>query len=61
MNNDELVGGLIKGGYLKTPTLIDAFRSVDRKLFVTEENKAEAYNNVPLPIGFDQTISSLSR
>lgn len=57
MTREGLVDELIKGGYLKTSTLIDAFRYVDRKLFVPEEHKAEAYENKPLPIGFDQTIS----
>jgi protein-L-isoaspartate(D-aspartate) O-methyltransferase len=57
MTLDELVDELVKGGYLKTPTLIDAFKSVDRKLFVPAEHKDEAYENKPLPIGFDQTIS----
>ena len=55
--NDELVDELIGGGYLKTPTLIEAFREVNRADFVPEELKDDAYMNVPLPIGFDQTIS----
>ena len=55
--NDELVDELIGGGYLKTPTLIDAFREVNRADFVPEKLKDDAYMNVPLPIGFDQTIS----
>ena len=55
--NDELVDELIGGGYLKTPTLIEAFREVNRADFVPEELKEDAYMNVPLPIGFDQTIS----
>jgi len=55
--NDELVDELIKGGYLKTPTFIEAFREVNRADFVPEGLKEDAYANVPLPIGFDQTIS----
>ena len=55
--NDELIDELIGGGYLKTPTLIEAFREVNRADFVPEELKEDAYMNVPLPIGFDQTIS----
>ncbi len=55
--NDELVDELTKGGYLKTPTLIEAFREVNRADFVPEGLKKDAYMNVPLPIGFDQTIS----
>lgn len=55
--NDELIDELVRGGYLKTPTLIEAFREVNRADFVPEELKEDAYENVPLPIGFDQTIS----
>lgn len=55
--NDELIDELVRGGYLKTPTFIEAFREVNRADFVPEELKEDAYENVPLPIGFDQTIS----
>lgn len=55
--NDELIEDLIRGGYLKTPTLIEAFREVDRARFVPEDLKEESYINAPLPIGSDQTIS----
>lgn len=55
--NEELVDELIKGGYLKNPTLIEAFREVNRVDFVPKGLKKEAYINAPLPIGFDQTIS----
>lgn len=48
---------LISSGYLKTPEIIDAFQKIDRKDFVSEEYKEEAYINAPLPIGFGQTIS----
>jgi protein-L-isoaspartate(D-aspartate) O-methyltransferase len=53
----ELVRDLIKTGYLKTPIIIEAFQKIDRKNFVPEESKSEAYLNVPLPIGYGQTIS----
>lgn len=53
----ELVNELIRGGYLKTPTIIEAFKNIDRADFVLEEYKKEAYGNYPLPIGFGQTIS----
>ena len=55
--NDELVDELVRGGYLKTPTFIEAFREVNRADFVPEGLEEDAYMNVPLPIGFDQTIS----
>ncbi|PJC65501.1 MAG: protein-L-isoaspartate O-methyltransferase [Candidatus Colwellbacteria bacterium CG_4_9_14_0_2_um_filter_50_12] len=57
MSSAELVDELISGGYLKTPALIEAFKAVDRVAFVPAEFKSEAYENRPLPIGFNQTIS----
>ncbi len=53
----QLVKDLISSGYLKTPAIIDAFQKIDRKDFVSEEYKDEAYVNAPLPIGHGQTIS----
>lgn len=59
MNSDyeSLLDSLLKDGYLKTPSLIDAFRQIDRADFVLDEYKAEAYVNAPLSIGHSQTIS----
>jgi protein-L-isoaspartate(D-aspartate) O-methyltransferase len=57
MSQSELVNELVKGGYLKTPAVIEAFNDVDRALFVPAEFKDQAYENQPLPIGFGQTIS----
>lgn len=56
-SNPELIEELIDLGYLKTPALIDAFKAIDRKDFVSPEMKEYAYQNDPLPIGFEQTIS----
>lgn len=56
-SNQELVDELTELGYLKTPAVIDAFKSIDRKDFVVNDMKDYAYQNDPLPIGFDQTIS----
>ena len=39
------------------PKVLGAMRSVPRHLFVPEQVQAQAYHNVPLPIGHDQTIS----
>ncbi|AEA33433.1 protein-L-isoaspartate O-methyltransferase [Hippea maritima] len=56
--NDELIDYLEKSiGILKTPAIIEAFRSIDRTDFVREGYKREAYQNYPLPIGNSQTIS----
>jgi protein-L-isoaspartate(D-aspartate) O-methyltransferase len=42
---------------LNDPRLLTAFESVPRHLFVPEESRYAAYEDHPLPIGFDQTIS----
>lgn len=55
--NEELVQVLIKDGYLKTPVVIEAFKAIDRKDFMPEEIKEQAYLNEALPIGNRQTIS----
>jgi protein-L-isoaspartate(D-aspartate) O-methyltransferase len=52
-----MIKDLISSEYLKTPRIIDAFQKIDRKDFVPEKYKDEAYVNVPLPIGYGQTIS----
>lgn len=54
---ENLIDSLIKDGYLKTASIIDAFKNIDRANFVTEEHQGDAYVNAPLPIGFEQTIS----
>lgn len=53
----KLIDSLIDDGYLKTPGIINAFRKIDRADFVLEKFKADAYANIPLPIGYGQTIS----
>ena len=52
-----LIDELIKQGYLKTPIIIEAFRKINRADFLSKEIKDEAELNIPLPIGFGQTIS----
>lgn len=54
---NELIDSLISDGYLKTDLIIEAFRAIDRKEFVLDDYKDSAYANIPLPIGFGQTIS----
>jgi protein-L-isoaspartate(D-aspartate) O-methyltransferase len=39
------------------PAVLEAMREVPRHLFVPEEARRSAYENRPLPIGHDQTIS----
>lgn len=54
---EELVEHLTRLGVLHTPTIIEAFRTIDRKDFVPPEYQDAAYEDYPLPIGFGQTIS----
>lgn len=53
----SLVDSLINSGYLVTPSIIEAFKKIDRINFVSEEAKSIAYLNEALPIGEGQTIS----
>ncbi len=56
----ELVSRLIRQGTLSTPRIIRAFEDVDRRDFVGEWNLPDAYEDAPLPIGLQQTISQPS-
>lgn len=53
----ELVKNLIDLGVLKTPRIIKAFESIDRKDFVPHEYADEAYFDTALPTKMGQTIS----
>lgn len=53
----NLVDNLIKEGWLKTDSIIAAFRKIKREDFVPEDIKNLAELNEALPIGFGQTIS----
>jgi protein-L-isoaspartate(D-aspartate) O-methyltransferase len=52
-----LVEILIHDGYLKSPHIVSAFDEVARADFVPSEFESEADVDIPLPIGFGQTIS----
>lgn len=54
---EKLILNLIKEGILKTKSVIEAFRNIDRKDFILSEYKEDAYKDIPLPIGYGQTIS----
>ena len=54
---EELIEELTEAGYVKNERVRRAFETIDRKRFVPERLKKEAYENRPLPIGDDQTIS----
>jgi protein-L-isoaspartate(D-aspartate) O-methyltransferase len=57
---EALLQHMLATGVLRTPHLIDAFRAVDRAHFVPEALQAHAYEDCPLPIGYEQTISQPS-
>lgn len=51
----ELIDHLQKGGWLKSPKIIEAFEKIKREDFVID--KEFAYLDTALPIGYGQTIS----
>ena len=53
----DLIDTLIKGGWLKSLKIIDAFKAIKRIDFLPEDLKDSAELNTALPIGFGQTIS----
>lgn len=57
---EALVNSLIRNGFLKSPSIIDAFKKVPRHEFVPEGIKNFAYEDRPQPIGKSQTISAPS-
>ena len=54
---NKLISDLIKNGYLKSDSIIDAFSKVNRVEFVTDDMESQADVDVALPIGYGQTIS----
>lgn len=52
-----LVNDLIGFGYLKSDLVIDAFREIPRIEFIPDQLASEAEVDMPLPIGYKQTIS----
>jgi protein-L-isoaspartate(D-aspartate) O-methyltransferase len=53
----RLINTLITQGYLKSDAAIEAFSAVRREDFVPAEFEREAETNIPLPIGYGQTVS----
>ncbi|OHA72005.1 MAG: protein-L-isoaspartate O-methyltransferase [Candidatus Wildermuthbacteria bacterium RIFCSPLOWO2_01_FULL_47_18] len=56
----QLLNHLLEEDWIKTPRIIEAFRSIDRKDFVQDETKLLAYFDEALSIGSNQTISQPS-
>lgn len=54
---NRLTNNLMKRGYLRTSSIIEAFGNVERVDFVLPELELSANADVPLPIGYGQTIS----
>ena len=52
-----LVRTQLEGRDIRDPRVLEAFRRIDRARFVPPDQKAHAYEDRPLPIGADQTIS----
>jgi protein-L-isoaspartate(D-aspartate) O-methyltransferase len=57
-SNKELIDNLVRAKLVNHPSAISAMRAVDRGLFVTPEHRTVAYEDRPLPIGYDVTISA---
>ena len=53
----RMVEEQLRGRDIRQPRVLDAMREVPRHLFVPESVRPRAYDDSPLPIGFDQTIS----
>lgn len=56
-SNSDLVDSLVARGIIESDRVEEAFKEVNRKDFVPEDMKGEAYNDYALPISRDATIS----
>ena len=54
---DEMIEFQLEGRDIKDRKVLKAMRDIDRALFVPHHLLKEAYEDRPLPIGYDQTIS----
>ena len=52
-----MVNNQLKERGIEDSMVLNAMQTVPREVFVPEDLKEQAYNDNPLPIGFDQTIS----
>jgi protein-L-isoaspartate(D-aspartate) O-methyltransferase len=55
---EKLVDGLMKQGVLRSPKVIKAMRTVPRAKFLPLDMQSYSAADMPLPIGFGQTISA---
>lgn len=56
-SNDQMIKSQIMGRGIRDSRVIHAFQQIDRKFFVPREKWSQAYNDHPIAIGDDQTIS----
>jgi len=54
---NRLTNNLMKNGYLRSVPIIEAFANIDRIEFVPKDVELNAEADIPLSIGFGQTIS----
>jgi len=57
MSKEYLISQLVNNGKLKTPAIIEAFKKIDRRDFVSPKHRDQAYEDFPIPIGYESTIS----
>jgi protein-L-isoaspartate(D-aspartate) O-methyltransferase len=53
----RMVDSQLRARDIRDPRVLSAMREVPRHLFVPEAERADAYGDFPLPIGYAQTIS----
>lgn len=53
----ELIELLVDNKYITSENLKEAFLCVDRKYFIPKKHQDKAYDNTPIPIWHEQTIS----
>ncbi|MHA6280017.1 protein-L-isoaspartate(D-aspartate) O-methyltransferase [Salinimicrobium sp. CAU 1759] len=53
----DMIERQLKGRGISDPRVLEAMQEVDRSLFVPEDEQDKAYEDKPLPIGKNQTIS----
>ena len=54
---DDMIEVQLKSRGISSPAVLHAMQEVDRELFLPDDQKENAYEDRPLPIGKDQTIS----
>jgi protein-L-isoaspartate(D-aspartate) O-methyltransferase len=59
-SNSELINYLVANEILKSPKIIAAFQAIDRKNFISPDTAQWAYEDRPLSIGHQATISQPS-